>query len=127
VTDHSGIVTAGFGQGSESFTFSRNRRSRSSEISGHVDPKYPLKQAKVRYRPPKECRDTSVTLALQAGADPVWVAKQHGHSLTVMMKDYAKWIPGADRGRNLAAINRALDANSAPNPQQHTTGKEKAL
>ncbi len=67
-----------------------------------------LRAAKVRYRPPKECRDTSVTLALMAGANPVWVAAQHGHSVTVMMKDYAKWIPSADRGANLAAVNRAL-------------------
>lgn len=75
----------------------------------------------VRYRAPKECRDTSVTMALQAGADPVWVAAQHGHSLTVMMRDYAKWIPKADRGRNLAAVNVALAApvelDSAVGPQ----------
>lgn len=69
-----------------------------------------LRTAKVRYRPPKECRDTSVTLALMAGADPIWVAKQHGHSLQVMMKDYAKWIPRADRGRNLEVLNRAIGA-----------------
>jgi hypothetical protein len=25
-----------------------------------------------------------------------------------MLKDYAKWIPKADRGRNLAAVNLAL-------------------
>lgn len=65
-----------------------------------------LRLAGVRHRPPKECRDTSVTLALLSGADPVWVAKQHGHSLTVMMRDYAKWIAGADRGRNLETMNR---------------------
>lgn len=62
----------------------------------------------VRYRPPKECRDTSVTMALQAGADVVWVANQHGHSVQVMMRDYARWIPKADRGRNLALLNAAL-------------------
>jgi len=66
-----------------------------------------LKLCGVRYRPPKECRDTSVTLALMAGANPVWVANQHGHSLVVMMKDYAKWIPNADRGVNIAAVNRS--------------------
>ncbi len=86
-----------------------------------------LKKAKVRYRPPKECRDTSVTLALSAGADPVWVAKQHGHSLQVMMRDYAKWIPGADKGRNLAAINRALNADSAVIPQSEFGKNKKAL
>ncbi|WP_454004941.1 Arm DNA-binding domain-containing protein [Alcaligenes sp. Marseille-Q7550] len=72
-----------------------------------------LKLARVRHRPPKECRDTSVTLALLSGADPVWVAKQHGHSLTVMMRDYAKWIAGADRGRNLAAMNRMYGQEKA--------------
>jgi len=66
--------------------------------------------AGVRYRPPKECRDTSVTLALMAGANPVWVAMQHGHSVQVMMRDYAKWIPSADRGANLAAVNATLGA-----------------
>jgi len=68
-----------------------------------------LKAAGIRYRPPKECRDTSVTLALMSGADPLWVANQHGHSLTVMMKDYAKWIPKADRGRNLEAVNAQIE------------------
>jgi integrase len=67
-----------------------------------------LRLCGVRYRAPKEARDTSVTMALQAGASPVWVANQHGHSVTVMLKDYAKWIPQADRGRNLAAVNQAL-------------------
>ncbi len=77
-----------------------------------------LRTAKIRYRPPKECRDTSVTVALMAGADPLWVAKQHGHSVTVMMKDYARWIPKADRGRNLETLNRALGvSDSAVKPQ----------
>ncbi len=67
-----------------------------------------VKRLGIRYRPPKECRDTSVTLALQAGADPQYVAAQHGHSLTVMMKDYAKWLPGGDEGRNRNRINDAL-------------------
>ena len=62
----------------------------------------------MRYRAPKECRDTSVTMALLAGASPVWVAAQHGHSVQVMLRDYAKWIPQADRGRNLAAVNQAI-------------------
>lgn len=69
-----------------------------------------IKLAGVRYRAPKETRDTSVTLALMAGADPLWVAAQHGHSVQVMMKDYAKFIPRADRGRNLNAVNAALTA-----------------
>jgi len=67
-----------------------------------------IKTCGVRYRPPKECRDTSVTLALMSGASPLWVANQHGHSLTVMMKSYAKWIPQGDQGRNLEAVNGSI-------------------
>lgn len=73
-----------------------------------------LRLTGVRYRAPKECRDTSVTLALQAGADVVWVASQHGHSVQVMLKSYAKWIPNADRGRNRAAVNRSLAGPAEP-------------
>lgn len=69
-----------------------------------------IKAAGVRYRPPKEARDTSVTLALTSGADPQWVAKQHGHSLQVMMKSYAKWLPKADRRRNVERVNQQLKA-----------------
>jgi len=68
-----------------------------------------LRKCGVRYRAPKECRDTSVTLALLAGADVYWVAAQHGHSVTTMMRDYAAWIPKGDRGRNLRAVNQALE------------------
>ena len=67
-----------------------------------------LQAAGVRYCPPKERRDTSVTLALMVGANPVWVAMPHGHSVQVMMRDCAKWIPSADRGANLAALNATL-------------------
>lgn len=72
-----------------------------------------LRATGIRYRPPKELRDTSVTLALAAGCDPYWVAAQHGHSVTTMMKDYAKWIPKADRGRNRDAMNRSLGTDQA--------------
>lgn len=53
-----------------------------------------------------------VTLALIAGANLVWVAGQHGHSVQVMMRDYAKWIPRADHGANLEKVNQALDFRS---------------
>ena len=71
-----------------------------------------MRRTQIRHRPPKELRDSSVTFALSAGADPWYVARQHGHSLTVMVKDYAKWIPNADRGRNRAAINSAIGGST---------------
>lgn len=73
-----------------------------------------LRAVGVRYRAPKECRDTSVTMALMAGANPMWVAMQHGHSVQVMMRDYAKWIPSADRGANLAAVNASISGGAGP-------------
>lgn len=75
----------------------------------------------LRYRPPKECRDTSISLALAAGCDPAWVAAQHGHSVQVMMKSYAKYIPKADRGRNLKAVDR-LVANPVANRSKRVSG-----
>jgi integrase len=68
----------------------------------------------VRYRPPKELRDTSISSKLAAGADPYWVASQHGHSLETMMRDYAKFIPNADKGRNRALLNAPKAASTAP-------------
>lgn len=67
-----------------------------------------LRLCGIRHRPPKELRDTSVTMALTSGADPWWVAQQHGHSLQVMLKSYAKWIPRGDKGRNRDAVNKSL-------------------
>ena len=67
-----------------------------------------LKTCGVRYRPPKECRDTSVTVALMAGADPAWVAAQHGHSVITMLQSYAKWLPKGDDNRNLNKVNLAI-------------------
>lgn len=71
-------------------------------------------RAGVRYRPPKELRDTSISLKLARGADPYWVATQHGHSLQTMMRDYAKFIPNADRGRNRALFSEAPDRPETP-------------
>lgn len=73
-----------------------------------VDFRAALRSSGVRYRPPKECRDTSVTLGLMAGADPAWVAAQHGHSVVTMLRSYAKWLPRGDGNRNLNRVNAAM-------------------
>lgn len=93
-----------------------------------------LRSSGVRYRPPKECRDTSVTLGLMAGADPAWVAAQHGHSVMTMLRSYAKWMPNGDGNRNLNRVNAAMGLsaiphqdlqNSAPIPHQQTPRNQK--
>ncbi len=71
-----------------------------------------LRTCQVRYRPLKECRDTSVTLGLMAGANPIWVALQHAQSVLVMLRHYANWIPSAGKGANLAAVNLAIEGTA---------------
>lgn len=83
-----------------------------------VDFKKALAECGVRYRPPKECRDTSVTMSLMAGCDPTWVADQHGHNVMTMLRNYAKWIPNGDGNRNLNRVNAAMsDAKHSADSQ----------
>ncbi len=52
------------------------------------------KNAKVRLRVGVRYpwRATYVSLALAAGAPPIWVAKQTGHNIATLIKHYARWI-----------------------------------
>ena len=50
---------------------------------------------KGRYREPYNARHSSVTWNLRTGKNPLWVAKQHGHSVQTMLDVYAAWIEGA--------------------------------
>src|SRR4029077_5610362 len=63
-----------------------------------------LKLAQIRQRPAKNTRHTYATVLLMAGAKPAWAAAQLGHSVDVFLRKYAKWIPGADRGEELAKV-----------------------
>ena len=55
-----------------------------------------LTQAKVRPRPPENLRHTFVSILLSRGAPLLLVAAQAGHSPSVMLKHYGKWIPQPD-------------------------------
>ena len=41
------------------------------------------------------------------GKNPLWVAKQHGHSVQTMLDTYAAWTEGAQES-NVEAIRRAM-------------------
>jgi len=45
-----------------------------------------LRNAGIRYRRPYCARHTSVIWDLMVGQNPLWVAKQHGHSITTMLR-----------------------------------------
>ena len=63
---------------------------------------------KIRYRRPYVARHTSVSWDLMIGRSALWVARQHGHSISTMLRFYAAWADGAlesDVERIRAAIN----------------------
>lgn len=68
---------------------------------------YTHKRLKIRYREPYQTRHTSVTWNLMIGKDLLWVAEQHGHSPSVMLRTYAKWLKGATE-ETIATIRRAM-------------------
>jgi integrase len=73
-----------------------------------------LQRLGLRYREPYQTRHTFATLALMAGNNPAWIARQMGNSAPIMFKTYTKWIDGADRG-----VERAkMDAATADLPHE---------
>lgn len=61
----------------------------------------------LRYRKPYAARHTSVSWNLMIGKNPLYNAKQHGHSLTTMWRVYSSWMDGAPE-TDVAAIRRAM-------------------
>ncbi len=65
----------------------------------------------IRYRKPY-CARQSVSWNLMTGKSPLWVAKQHGHTITTMLKAYAAWTEGATPS-DIQAITRAMAPDEA--------------
>ena len=47
------------------------------------------------------------------GKNPLWVAKQHGHSIATMLRAYAAWVEGTAEV-DVEAIKRSMNASEAP-------------
>lgn len=65
---------------------------------------------KGRYRKPYNARHSSVTRNLMIGNNPLWVAKQHGHSVQTMLETYAAWLDGTTES-DLRAIRAAMEGS----------------
>jgi hypothetical protein len=65
---------------------------------------------KVRYREPYNARHSSVSWNLMVGKNPLWVAKQHGHSVQTMFEVYAAWTEGAKEA-DVEAIRQAMQSS----------------
>jgi hypothetical protein len=61
-----------------------------------------------RRRGPYHARHSSVTWQLMLGKNLLWVAKQHGHSVEVMLRMYAAWLEGATES-DIHAIKQAVE------------------
>lgn len=94
-----------------------------------------LKRTGIRWRRPYNTRHTYATGALSAGVNPAYISRQMGHkSAQMLFKVYAKWIDGADRGREkakmeamLAQNNPHTDCNSSLEfPQAQNDGQRKS-
>ena len=68
-----------------------------------------LLRMKTRYRDPYNARHSSVSWNLMIGKNPLWVSKQHGHSVQTMLEVYAAWTEGAGDAE-VAAIKRAMES-----------------
>ncbi len=54
-----------------------------------------LAKLAIHHRRPYCARHSSVSWDLMIGKNPLWVAKQHGHSVRTMLEIYATWAEGA--------------------------------
>lgn len=70
-----------------------------------------IKALGLRYRVPYQCRHTFATMNLMAGANPMWVAKQMGHTtMKMLLSVYSRWIDGADSSKEKSKIEAIFDA-----------------
>lgn len=79
---------------------------------------FALKKAGVRYRPPYQLRHTYASTMLSAGANPMWVAKQLGHSDWGMIrKVYGRWLPQGDSELDRMAAKLGQKSDSSTDSQ----------
>ncbi len=82
-----------------------------------------LKALGMRARNFYQTRHTYATLNLMAGANPMWVAKQLGHSsMQMVLTVYSRWIDGADKSRERSKMDELFDGTATKTPQGQKTG-----
>lgn len=74
-----------------------------------------LSRLPVRLRRPYCARHSSVSWNLMIGRNPLWVTRQHGHSVRTMLEIYAAWAEGAVES-DIDAIRRAMGFGIATIP-----------
>ena len=85
--------------------------------------RHSLERLDLRPRAPYKARHSFITWNLMIGKNPLWVAKQHGHSAHLMLDVYANWLDGPD-APEIAGIEQAMQ-RSAAIWHQHGTSAER--
>lgn len=75
-----------------------------------------LKALKLRHRATYQTRHTFATMNLMAGANPMWVSRQMGHSnMRMTLEVYARWIDSEGRGET-SKLERHLGEHLGEHP-----------
>jgi len=83
-----------------------------------------LKATNISPRRMYQMRHTYATMNLMAGANPVWIAEQLGHSdARLVFTTYGKWIKGADKLHQKKLLDDWLAIGTAPSVPQSPEGK----
>lgn len=89
-----------------------------------------LKRLGIRRRRPYCTRHTYATVALMAGVNPNYIARQLGHTNSRMLfEKYSRWIDGADKGSERGKLQAAFAAPASPEfprePEDWSSSEEK--
>jgi integrase len=71
-----------------------------------------LRRLPIRYRRPYCARHTSVSWSLIAGKNPLYVSRQHGHSVETMWSTYSAWMDGALES-DVALIKESMERTAS--------------
>lgn len=83
-----------------------------------------LRRLGIRHRRAYQTRHTFATTALMGDVNPTYISRQMGHrSAKMLFSVYAKWIDGADKGRERAKMEAAqTGAPGKPKPAEKAGG-----
>jgi hypothetical protein len=84
-----------------------------------------LERLGLRPRAPYKARHSFITWNLMIGNNPLWVAKQHGHSAHLMLDVYANWMEGTDAA-DIARIEQAIQRSHAIWHQHGTSAQRRS-
>jgi len=80
-----------------------------------------LRRLPIRYRRPYCARHTSVSWNLITGKNPLYVSRQHGHSVETMWRVYSAWMEGAMES-DIALIKASMDRTPRTEVEDSTMG-----